>query len=62
LGFNSSFGALARVLGPLWGGFAYDYLGYQFPFLTGGIFTLFTLFISFYFLNSKKYSYQKENV
>ena len=62
LGFNSSFGALARVLGPLWGGFAYEYLGYEFPFLTGGIFALFTLFISFYFLNSNKYNYQKENV
>ncbi len=62
LGLNQSLASLARVFGPLWGGFAYDYLGYQFPFLTGGIFTLFTLFISYYFLNSKKYNYQKKNV
>ncbi len=62
LGFNSSFASLARVLGPLWGGFAFQYLGYEFPFLTGGLFGLFTLFISLYFLNSKKYNYQRENV
>jgi len=55
LGLNQSLAALARVLGPLWGGIAYEYIGYQFPFLTGGIFTLFALLASFYFLNSKNY-------
>jgi predicted MFS family arabinose efflux permease len=55
LGLNQSLAALARVLGPLWGGIAYDYIGFQFPFLTGGLFTLIALLASFYFLNSKKY-------
>jgi len=54
LGLNQSLASLARVLGPLWGGIAYDYIGYQFPFLTGGLFTLFALLASFYFLNSRK--------
>ncbi|MGB5847587.1 MAG: MFS transporter [Ignavibacteriaceae bacterium] len=40
LGVNQSFSAFARVLGPLWGGFAFEFLGYPFPFLTGAAFTL----------------------
>ena len=55
LGLNQSLAALARVLGPLWGGIAYDYIGYQFPFLTGGLFTFGALVFSFYFLKSKNY-------
>ena len=54
LGINQSLSALARVLGPLWGGFAFEYLGYEFPFLTGGIFTFITLLIALYYLNSRK--------
>lgn len=37
LGINQSLSSLARVLGPLWGGFAFQYLGYQVPFLTGAV-------------------------
>jgi multidrug resistance protein len=55
LGLNQSLASLARVLGPLWGGIAYEYIGYQFPFLTGGLFTLLALLFSFYFFNSKNY-------
>ncbi len=55
LGLNQSLGSLARVLGPLWGGLAYDYIGYQFPFLTGGLVTFLALIVSFYFLSSSKY-------
>lgn len=40
LGINQSLGSLARFLGPTWGGFVYQYLGYQSPFITGGIFML----------------------
>lgn len=40
LGINQSLGAFARFLGPTWGGFVYQYLGYQSPFVTGGIFML----------------------
>ncbi|MCK6604424.1 MAG: MFS transporter [Ignavibacteriaceae bacterium] len=35
LGTNQSIASLARVLGPLWGGFSYQWLGYTIPFLTG---------------------------
>lgn len=55
LGLNQSLASLARVLGPLWGGLAYEYIGYQFPFLTGGLFTLVALLFSFYFFKSKYY-------
>jgi predicted MFS family arabinose efflux permease len=50
LGTNQSLSAFARMLGPLWGGFAFEYLGYQIPFLTGALFTFFIfLFSIFYF-------------
>ncbi|MCB9260166.1 MAG: MFS transporter [Ignavibacteriales bacterium] len=52
LGINQSLASLARVLGPLWGGFAYDYLGYQFPFLTGGFFTFLTFLGAIYFFKN----------
>ncbi len=50
LGFNQSFSAVARILGPLWGGFAFEFLGYEFPFLTGAFFTFVTLFITYFLL------------
>lgn len=37
LGINQALGALARVLGPIWGAFAFDAFGIPWPFLTGGI-------------------------
>lgn len=50
LGLNQSFSAIARVLGPLWGGFTFEYLGYQTPFWTGSFFSLTILiFAIFYF-------------
>lgn len=54
LGINQSFSALARVVGPLWGGFSYDFIGYQFPFLTGAFFTLVTFLLSYYLLKSER--------
>jgi multidrug resistance protein len=50
LGFNQSVSAFARVLGPLWGGFSFDILGYQFPFLTGAFFTFLTLIACYFFM------------
>lgn len=50
LGINQSFSAFGRVLGPLWGGFAFEFLGYQFPFITGGIFALFIFLLSIFYL------------
>lgn len=55
LGLNQSFASFARVLGPVWGGFAFQFLGYQFPFLTGAAFTLLTFFLAVLFLNNNKY-------
>jgi DHA1 family tetracycline resistance protein-like MFS transporter len=53
LGLNQSIGALARVLGPLWGGFAFDFIGYEFPFLTGALFTFITFIVTIAYLNKK---------
>ncbi|QQS37847.1 MAG: MFS transporter [Ignavibacteriales bacterium] len=50
LGLNQSFSALARVLGPLWGGFAFEFIGYPFPFLTGAAFTFLIFLISIFYL------------
>lgn len=58
LGLNQSLSAFARVLGPLWGGFAFDYLGYQFPFLTGGAFMVLTFIFCIYLFNSRRFVYQ----
>jgi MFS transporter, DHA1 family, tetracycline resistance protein len=50
LSVNQSISAFARVLGPLWGGFAFQYIGYKYPFLTGSACTLLILLFSvFYF-------------
>ncbi len=53
LGINQSLASLARVLGPLWGGFAFEYIGYQFPFLTGALFTFFTLVLIILYLKEE---------
>ncbi len=50
LGVNQSFSALARVLGPIWGGFAFEFLGYPFPFLTGALFTFIIFILSLSFI------------
>ena len=50
LGFNQSLSAFGRVLGPLWGGFAFEYLGYAFPFITGSFFSLVILVLSLVYL------------
>ncbi len=62
LGINQSFASLARVLGPIWGGFSFEYLGFEFPFLTGAAFTLLTFIISAIFLNSQKMKEVSSNV
>lgn len=58
LGLNQSFASLARVLGPLWGGFAFQYLGYESPFITGALFTFVTLLVTLYIfmLNKNKFN------
>lgn len=53
LGLNQSLASFARVLGPLWGGFAFQFLGYAFPFLTGSAFVLLMLLITIFYLPKK---------
>ncbi len=50
LGINQSIGSLARVLGPLWGGWSFQYLGYKYPFFTGAIVTFATFGLIYYML------------
>ncbi len=38
LGVGQSLASLARILGPVWGGFTFDRFGFQYPYITGGIF------------------------
>jgi multidrug resistance protein len=38
LGVAQSLASLARILGPIWGGFTFDGFGFQYPYLTGGLF------------------------
>jgi len=54
LGFNQSIASLARVLGPLWGGFAFQVLGYEAPFVTGGVFALFTIIATIYLIKTNR--------
>lgn len=54
LGINQSLGAFARFLGPTWGGFVYQYLGYKSPFITGGIVMLMITIYSFNVLKKKQ--------
>jgi len=55
LGINQSLSALARVLGPLWGGFTFDYLGHQYPFLSGAFIMLIVFLFSIFILSKNKY-------
>lgn len=53
LGVNQSVSAMARVFGPLWGGFAFEFLGYPFPFLTGSLFILLIFIASLQYIPNK---------
>ncbi|MFC2088047.1 MFS transporter [Calditrichota bacterium] len=46
LGLNQSLGSLARVLGPIWGGYFFDTVGIGFPFLSAGILIFLIFFLS----------------
>jgi len=50
LGVNQSLSALARVMGPLWGGFAFEFLGYPFPFLTGAAFMFLVVLATLFYI------------
>jgi MFS family permease len=36
LGLSQSLGSLARIIGPMWGGFVFDQFGIGVPFVTAG--------------------------
>ncbi len=45
MGVQQTFGGIARVAGPMWAGFAYDYLGKSVPFYTGAALAAFTILL-----------------
>jgi MFS family permease len=47
MGVQQTFGGLARVIGPLWAGWAYDHLGVGVPFWTGAALVAGTLLLGF---------------
>ncbi len=53
LGVNQSLSALARMFGPLWGGFTFEYLGYPFPFLTGAVFMFLIVIATIFYIPRK---------
>lgn len=53
LGINQSVSSLARVFGPFWAGYSYQYLGVEFPFLTGAFFSLLILIFAVIFMERK---------
>ena len=58
LGVNQSLSALARMFGPLWGGFAFEFFGYPFPFLTGAAFMFLVVMATIFYIPRKiKFQY-----
>jgi MFS family permease len=53
LGVNQSLSALARMFGPLWGGFAFEFFGYPFPFLTGAAFMFLIVIAAIFYIPKK---------
>lgn len=45
MGVQQSFGGMARIIGPLWAGFAFDYLGRGVPFYTGALLAALTILL-----------------
>ena len=43
MGVQQTFGGVARVVGPIYAGFAYDHLGHAVPFFTAGVIVLLTI-------------------
>jgi len=37
MGIVNSYNSLGRIFGPIMGGFIFDVLGYQWPYITGGV-------------------------
>jgi DHA1 family tetracycline resistance protein-like MFS transporter len=54
LGINQALGSLARFLGPVWGGFIYQSLGFRSPFISGAFFMIMITVFSIIYLKPKK--------
>ncbi|KAA3653291.1 MAG: MFS transporter [Calditrichaeota bacterium] len=48
LGISQSFGSMARVFGPAWGGFFFDHIGVAAPYWSGGILLLMCSLLAWY--------------
>lgn len=53
MGIAHSVSSLGRILGPMWGGFTFGSLGYEWPFLTGGLFMGVAFILSIYNLRKR---------
>lgn len=56
LGVSQSISSLARIFGPLWGGFIFQFAGYHYPYITAAIFGLVSFIMSFKFFEIYKKS------
>lgn len=54
LGVSQSVGSLARIFGPLWGGFIFQAWGYHYPYITGGILAALSFIMSLKFIETVK--------
>lgn len=54
LGVNQALGSLARFFGPVWGGFIYQSLGFQSPFLSGAFFMILITIFSIVYLKPQR--------
>jgi DHA1 family tetracycline resistance protein-like MFS transporter len=54
LGVSQSLGSLARIFGPLWGGFIFYELGYHYPFISACFLSFLVILLSLKLLGSKK--------
>jgi multidrug resistance protein len=45
MGVQQTFGGVARVIAPIWAGFAFDHLGHGIPFWTGAVLVIGTIFL-----------------
>jgi len=53
LGLNQSMGSLARVLGPIWGGFFFEKVSIGFPFFSAGMLIFIIFFVSLRLFKTK---------
>jgi len=62
MGVQQTYGGIARVVVPLWSGFAYDHFGKGVPFITSSILVLGSLFLGFGVDDGRKVKAQPEPV